>query len=119
MIEKWNPNMVILEDIQLQTYKKNPSEAAEMVLTFKKLAHLQGVLKNYLYEKGLIYKIASPSTWKHYSEIKGNNRTDQKRNAQIKVKKLYDISVTQDEADAILIGRWAAAEHKKNDIIEF
>jgi hypothetical protein len=30
----------------------------------------------------------------------------------MKVKKLYDISITQDEADAILIGRWAANEHK-------
>lgn len=119
MIKKWNPDIVILEDIQLQTYRKNSGEAAEAVITFKKLAHLQGVLKNYLFELGLPYKIAAPATWRHYSEIKGSNRTDQKRNAQLKIKKLYDISVSQDEADAVLIGRWAAHEHKANEIIEF
>lgn len=119
MIKKWNPDKIIFEDIQLQTYKKNPSEVVEMVTTFKKLAHLQGVLKNYCYENGLIYKVVVPSTWRHHSEVKGNNRTDQKRSAQIIVKQLYDINVSQDEADAILIGRWAAHDNKVNEIIDF
>lgn len=119
MIFKWKPDKVIFEDIQLQTYKKSESEAADMVITFKKLAHLQGVLKNYCYENGINYKVVVPSTWRHYSDIKGVKRTDQKKSAQLKVKKLYDISVTQDEADAILIGRWAAHDNKSNEIIEF
>lgn len=119
MIKKWNPDKIIFEDIQLQTYKKNPSEVTEMVITFKKLAHLQGVLKNYCYESGLLYKVVPPSTWRHYSEVKGNSRTDQKRSAQLIVKQLYDISVSQDEADAILIGRWAAHDQKTNEIIMF
>jgi hypothetical protein len=35
------------------------------------------------------------------------------------VKSLYDVKVTQDEADAILIGRWAAQDRKRNAMIQF
>lgn len=118
MIDRWGPDLVVFEDIQLQKNKNTPNEE-EMVLTFKKLAALQGVLKNYCFESGVIYKIVSPSTWRAHSEIKGKQRTDKKKNAQLKVKKIYDISVTQDEADAILIGDWAAYEHNQSQIIMF
>ena len=118
MIDRWGPDLVVFEDIQLQKNKNTPNEE-EMVLTFKKLAALQGVLKNYCFESGVIYKIVSPSTWRAHSEIKGKQRTDKKKNAQLKVKKIYDISITQDEADAILIGAWAAHEHNQSQIIMF
>lgn len=114
MISTHKPQEVILEDIQLQ---KN--DGSELVITFKKLAHLQGVLKNYLYEHGIPYQIVPPPTWRNYSNIKGKQRTDQKRNAQLKVQALYDIEVENDIADAILIGRWAAAQHRNSDIITF
>ena len=115
MIDKWNPDQVILEDIQLQRF----DSGQEGVITFKKLAHLQGVLKNYLYESGIQYKVVSPSTWRSHSEIKGKTRVEKKKNAQIKVKRFYDVSVSQDEADAILIGRWAVNDNKKNQVIDF
>lgn len=119
MIERWKPDLVIFEDIQLQKKFENTIKEEEGVLTYKKLAALQGVLKNYCFETGVIYKVVSPSTWRAYNEIKGKYRTDKKKNAQLKVKKLYDISVTQDEADAILIGRWAVNEHNQSKIIMF
>ena len=115
MIQKWAPDQVILEDIQLQKF----NDASEGVTTYKKLAHLQGVLKNYLYEQQIAYTLVSPATWRAYSEIKGKTRQDKKKNAQLKVKRFYDVSVTQDEADAILIGRWAMHQHKSSEIIEF
>lgn len=118
MINKWQPDEVIFEDIQLQKFSKNGMEG-DAVVTFKKLAHLQGVLKNYCYELGLQYQIVSPSTWRAYSEVKGKNRNDKKKSAQLIIKKNFDVSVTQDEADAILIGSWAAAQHKKTEIIMF
>ena len=118
MIQKYNPDIVILEDIQLQKFQINGNEG-DAVLTFKKLAHLQGVLKNYLFESGFQYEIVSPSTWRAYSEIKGKTRGDKKRNAQLKVEKLYNIKTTQDESDAILIGRWAAECYKKSKVITF
>lgn len=115
MLASWKPDLVILEDIQLQKF----GNGEEAVLVFKKLAHLQGVLKNYLYEMNYDYKVVSPSTWRAFSQIKGKSRTEKKKSAQLIVKKLYDVSVTQDEADAILIGRWGANEHSQNDIIKF
>lgn len=119
MIEKWKPDFIVLEDIQLQKFdKKNGGESAA-VETYKKLAQLQGVLKNYIFEIGIPYEIAFPATWRAYSQVKGQNRTDKKRSAQLIVKKKYDIDVTQDEADAILIGTWGAHEHKATQIISF
>lgn len=118
MIAKWKPDLVVLEDIQLQKYK-NSNDGGDMVLTYKKLAHLQGVLKNYLFENGIPYKVVSPSTWRAHSEIKGKERTDRKKNAQLKIKKFYDINVSQDEADAILIGKWAVHDHNQSKMIVF
>lgn len=118
MIKKWQPDEVVFEDIQLQKFTVNGMEG-DAVLTYKKLAHLQGVLKNYCYEIGMPYQIVSPSTWRAHSNVKGKTRTDKKKSAQLIIKGFYDISVTQDEADALLIGRWAAAQHKKTEIIMF
>ena len=114
MIQTWKPDLVVLEDIQLQKF-----DGGEQVITFKKLAHLQGVLENYCYESGYIYKVVPAATWRAHSQVKGKSRSDKKRSAQIIVKELYDVNVTQDEADAILIGRWAANDRKKNAIIMF
>ena len=116
MVEKWQPDEVILEDIQLQRIN---GEGQENLLTFKKLAHLQGVLKNYFYELGLPYQIVPPATWREFSDIKGRSRTDKKRNAQLKVQTLFEVKASQDEADAILIGRWAAGQHTQSQMIQF
>lgn len=115
MIEQHKPDIVYLEDIQLQKFE----DGETAVLTYKKLAHLQGVLKNYCFENGIPYDIVPPNTWKSYNNIKGKTRSDQKKSAQLRVKALYELDVTQDEADAILIGRYAAAQHNSMKIIEF
>lgn len=114
MIQTWKPNLVVLEDIQLQKF-----DGGEAVITYKKLAHLQGVLENYCYENGYIYKVVPPATWRAFSEVKGKTRSDKKRSAQLIVKELYDLNVSQDEADAILIGKWAANDRKKTAMITF
>lgn len=119
MISKWKPDLVVLEDIQLQKFKDEAGGETSAVVTYKKLAHLQGVLKNYLFEIGLPYKVISPSTWRTYSNIKGKTRTDRKKNAQIKIQQLFDVKVTQDEADAVLLGRCAVQENKQNQMITF
>ena len=106
--------MVIFEDIQLQK-----GEFGENVLTFKKLAHLQGVLKNYCYENGIPYKVVPPATWREYSGVKGKQRTDRKKSAQLRVEHFYGIQPGIDAAEAILIGRWAAADSASGDIIMF
>lgn len=93
---------VIFEDIQQQ----------QNVETFKKLAQLQGtlivaVMEEFGYQPDVYYA----SSWKAFSKVKGKNRAEQKRNAQAKVLELFGEKVTQDEADAILLGRFAS--HKE------
>lgn len=118
MIAKWKPDLVVIEDIQLQHFS-NENGSGDAVLTYKKLAHLQGVLKNYFFENGLPYKVVAPATWRNYSLIKGKSRNDKKKNAQLKVKSLYDLNLNQDTADAVLIGRWAVNDNKRNQMVEF
>lgn len=114
MIYIWNPDLITFEDIQLQR-----SDGVEQVITYKKLAWLQGVLFNYCYENGFKYKVVSPSTWRSFNKIKGSTKTDKKRNAQFKIEQLFNVSATQDEAEAVLIGRWAALNQQANKIIMF
>ena len=114
MIQMWKPDLVIFEDIQLQVF-----DGGEQVITFKKLAHLQGVLKNYCYENGIIYKIVPPATWRAFNKVKGKTRTDKKISAQMIVNELYNVPATQDESDAILIGRWGADDRQQNVMIKF
>lgn len=87
---------VVLEDIQLQ----------QNVDTFKKLAQLLGVLECALAELNVTYHVVYSSEWKAYNKITGKNRTEQKRNAQQFVLTNYGHKVTQDEADAICIGKF-------------
>lgn len=108
-LDKGKEVQVGLEDIQLQQFRGR----ATNVQTFKRLAQLQGSIvvnlkRNYPdIEMRKIYA----SSWKSTSEVKGKNRTEQKQNAQRIVKKMFDLDrVTQDEADAILIGRHLASQ---------
>lgn len=105
MIAKWNPNRVAIEDIQQQ----------DNVQIFKVLAQLQGVLVNALFENKTDYDIIHVASWRSYCGVKGRSRTELKKNAQAKIKEWYDVSVTQDEADAICLGRYAVNEFGKNN----
>lgn len=94
---------IALEDIQFQGFRGGN------VVTFKRLAQLQGILILHIQEKYSVdVELANASQWKSYNGVKGRGRTEQKRNAQKLVGDLYGLSVTQDEADAILLGRFFA-----------
>lgn len=105
-IDFFKPDIVILEDIQKQSNIK----------TFKDLGYLFGVLKNYLYVEQIPFSIISPSAWRGELKIKGRKREDVKRNAQMYVKKHFDIDATEDEADAICISV-ASSQMLKNDTL--
>lgn len=121
MIQSWRPDLVVFEDIQFQPYtgKDAGADVQSNLLVYKKLAHLQGVLMNYCYENGFTYKIVPVATWRAHSGVKGKYRTDRKQSAQLIVKSLYDINVSTDEADAILIGRFAAHDNKATEMVTF
>lgn len=94
---------VLIEEIQLQ--QTPDSKGLLNVETFKKLAHCQGALLEYLVEHEIPYLIIPSSTWKSKCGVKGKGRVEQKKNAQLYVEKEFGIKATQDEADAICIGK--------------
>ena len=105
LLEQWEPNTIILEDIQQQNN----------VSTFKVLAKLQGVLEYINKKNNIEYYIISPSTWKSNAGVKGKTRVDQKKSAQLIVQQLYNIQTTQDESDAILLGKYGVDKFLKNN----
>lgn len=108
MIDFWKPDKVILEDIQLQQFGTKSSNNIEGVTTFKTLARLQGVLINTLLEYEIPYEVVHTAVWREHCGVKGKSRSDKKRSAQLIVKDIYNVNVTQDEADAICIGLYGS-----------
>lgn len=109
LIQNWKPDVIGLEDIQLQQF----GEKTIGVTTYKVLAHLQGILMEACYEQGVSYVVCAPATWRSYNKVTGRTKSDKKKSMQRKVKELFDISVTNDEADAIGIGKYVADTKKK------
>lgn len=110
MIQNWDPDIVGLEGIQ---YQKE-----EGVTTFEKLARLQGILACTVYELGLPYEICHTQVWRSYCGVKGKTRADKKKSMQLIVKQEFDISVSNDCADAIGIGKYVAGTRMKKPVIE-
>ena len=118
MITNFQPDFVIIEDIQLQQHGgKNYTDDGDNIIgvtTYKVLAHLQGVICNLLLTLKIPHEIVPPGTWRKYCKIRGQYKADKKKSAQLLVKDEYDISVTNDEADAICIGKYGAHTYSKN-----
>ena len=82
------------------------------MVTYKKLAEVIGVLEELCTKKKVPYRIIHSQTWKSALNIKGADRTTQKKNAQTYVLNTYNKKVSQDESDAICIGTTVAKEEK-------
>lgn len=104
MIEAFKPDIVGLEDIQLQQFEGR----SVGVTTYKTLAHLQGILMEAIYEAKIDYEVIPPATWRAYCGVKGRTKADKKASMQFLVKQWYDVSVTNDESDAIGIGKYVS-----------
>ena len=98
LIEQYEIDFVGLEQIQLDVQKSAP--------TFEALAHLQGILMLTCLEENIPYKAAHVSTWRAHCGVRGKTRVDVKRSMQLIVKKWFGILPTDDEADAIGIGKY-------------
>lgn len=97
LIEDYNIDEVIFEDIQMQ---------GGNVTTFKALAEVFGVLNEVLEERNIPNSAVLAAVWKSKLGIKGAHREEQKRNAQKFVENKYGLKVSQDESDAICIGTY-------------
>lgn len=104
MIMNWQPDEVGLEETQYQ-----PGAIGHDV--FKLLSQVMGALMiTAARAKCRVSTVLIP-TWRHHCGVKGNKRADQKRSAQLLVKKWHDITVSDDESDAICIGKYFADTH--------
>lgn len=97
LIDKYNPDKIAFEDIQMQGSINN-------VVTYRILAEILGITQELMVEIKMPYEIISSNTWKSKLDIKGKARAEQKRNASAWVLNTYGKKVTQDEADAICLG---------------
>ena len=112
MIENYQPDIVGIEGIQ---YQDNIG-----ITTFQTLARLQGVLIEVCYERQIPCQVCSSKTWRAHCGVKGKTRSDQKKSMQNLVKKWFDISIDEDSADAIGIGKYVSENHlKRTEITEW
>lgn len=102
MLEEWEPDYIGIEDIQLQ----ENDWAKYNVSAFKMLANLQGAVQELFYSNNVQYQFISVSSWRNYCAIVGRDRTERKQNTQKKIQEAYGFLPTQDEADAICIGKY-------------
>ena len=86
---------VFIEGVQVQ---KNP-------VVYEVLAKLAGSLEIMLYESGYFVNVVKASEWRKRVGIKGRKRADVKKEAIELVKELYNLDVTEDECEAILMAR--------------
>lgn len=105
-LKEWEPDFVGIENIQLQKYGNRDTDV--QVKTFQTLANLQGVLLDVIFEACIDSDLVRPSEWRSYCGINdGDQRRDaKKKQTQAKVKVWYDMTCTEDEADAICIGKY-------------
>lgn len=110
-LQEWEPDFVGLENIQLQSFGHNNYQ----VETYRTLANLQGVLIDTLFEACIDHDLVYASQWRKYCDVgDGTGRENKKRQAQDKVKLWYNQDCTQDEADAICIGKYFCNLLKNN-----
>lgn len=93
IIEDYNPEMVIIEEMNVARNMKTARILSGLITSIEIMLRK----KEYLYEK------LTPSQWRKGVEIKGKTRQELKNASQIYVVKNYNEIVKEDEADAICI----------------
>lgn len=103
MIQNWQPDIVGIEGIQ---YQKNFG-----VTVFQTLARLQGILAETCRQANIAFRFCPTNTWRAHCGVQGRARADKKKSMQLLVKNWYDVSVSDDCADAIGIGKYVAESY--------
>jgi len=83
------------------------------VTTYRTLARLQGALLVACKESGVDAVVCAPATWRAHCGVKGRTRADKKRSMQNLVKEWFDVTVSDDVADAIGLGKYVSNTYKK------
>ena len=110
VIPQWQPDYIVCEDIQYQH---------GAVLTYKVLAMLLGIIEIVCTEKNIEYEVVSPNVWRKYAGTCGKTRQEEKMLSVATVKQKYQVNVSDDVAEAILIGSYGAKVHKASEVLAF
>lgn len=108
LIKEYEINELAFEDIQLQ------NNVVNNVQTFKMLSEVFGVVQELAEEIKMPYTIVSSNSWKSTMKIPRSRREQEKRAAQALVESLYQLKVSQDEADAICLGAHVVETQKNS-----
>lgn len=106
LLNYFNPNLILCEDVYNDKNKK----------TFKYLARLGGTILMWAIIKQVDIQYVLPSHWRGIVGIKTGKdiKRDQLKKDAVKiVKKDYNLDVTDDEAEAILIGASGFVEQEE------
>lgn len=95
IIEEWNPDFLVFEDVQFQSN----------YATYKKLSMLLGILTVTAMKYGIDTETVSSNTWRTHYQISKERQTAKQEAIKL-VNKMYDITVNDDVAEAILLGRY-------------
>lgn len=116
MIAAWRPDKIGIEGIQFQ--ETADGKRTMGVTVFEALAHLQGILMETCFDNNVNYEVVSTNVWRGYCGVTGRTRTDKKRSMQHLIEQWYNLKVSDDEADAIGIGKYFSEHYMKNIVVE-
>lgn len=98
IISQWQPNYLVFEDIQYQ----------DNAQTHKILGMVMGICVLAAEQAQIEHTEVLNKVWQSEFSIGGATRVAQKSNVIKRVKEYYNLDVTDDVADAILMGQYAA-----------
>lgn len=101
LLSEWEPDYVFVEDIQMQRLQ---------YVAFKALGMLLGVIVVALEHYEIPYTVVGSKVWRADFLVKGRSREEQKNHAMQIVKVMYNLDVTDDAAEAILIGKYGSRQ---------
>lgn len=96
IIPLWEPDFIQFEGVQHQNSYS----------TYEVLVKLHGIFEMACDRFGVPFESTRSSTWRSHHAINKRNRAEDKKAAIQRVKEMYDISVTDDVAEAILIAKY-------------
>ena len=112
MIANWQPDEIGLEETQYNEKRgANQLDCINSHDVFKLLSQIMGIVMIIGLRNNLKVSPVLISTWRSHCGVKGANRSERKRSCQMLVKEWHDILVSDDESDAICIGKYLADLH--------
>ena len=120
LIKEWLISIIKTFDIDYVGIEGIQYQEKMGVTTFETLARLQGILMEACFDLGVPFKIAPTNTWRSHCGVKGRTRSDRKRSMRQLAKDWFDVSLTEDEADAVGIGRYISdTSYKKIEVVSW